>query len=350
MELFAKGRGAQINTPNPFDSQVRPHEIKVFEDDELNLKTRYITTYPKTLVNKVTSPDVGMEYSANPYQGCEHGCVYCYARNSHTFWGYSAGLDFEAVILVKKNAPQLLAKKLASKNWEPAPIVFSGNTDCYQPIEKKLQITRRMLEVCKQYDHPVGIITKNRLVMRDMDILQYLNNKNLIKVTVSLNSLDDSLRQKLEPRASSIATRLKLIEELCAAGIPTQVLAAPIIPGLNDHELHNLVEKFASLDVYDTHCIMVRLNGDIAAIFEDWLHKTFPDRAQKVLNKIKDLHGGKLNDSRFGSRMRGEGKLAESLHAQFALAKRKYMDPSKPRPQYDLSHYMKRKKPQLSLF
>lgn len=321
---YLKGRGSQINPHNRFDSKHYGESFhELIHNDETNIKTKYLKTHAKTIVNVVKSPDISMMYSMNPYQGCEHGCTYCYARNTHQYWGYSAGIDFESIIFVKKNAPELLEKKLKSKNWKAAPIMLSGNTDCYQPIEKKLGITRKILEVYWKYRHPVGIITKNSLMLRDLDLLHKLNKEGLLKVSVSLNTLNDKLRQKLEPRASSVHNRLKLINHLSAAGIYVNVMTAPMIPGLNTHEIPSLLEKFKSLGASDATYITLRLNGEVAIIFKDWLDKNYPDRASKIINQVSDTHGGKLSDSRFKVRMQGEGKISEMLTQQFRMTKKK---------------------------
>ena len=329
-ESFIKGRGAQLNVSNKFEAQ--QHEFRddfrnycATEGDELqNNHTVLIDAFPKTIVNKVTSPDVGMEYSLNPYQGCEHGCVYCYARNSHEYWGYSAGLDFERKILVKKNAVELLEKKLRSRKWEAKPIILSGNTDCYQPIEKKLKITRELLETFLKYKHPVGIITKNALVQRDIDLLRELAEDNLVSLTLSVTSLSEETRRILEPRTASIKKRLETIEKLSAANIPVNVMMAPIIPAINSHEIMPLAREISERGALSLGYTIVRLNGAIAGIFTDWIKKTMPDRANKVLNQIESIHGGKLNDSRFGTRMKGEGEFASQVAQQFKLARRKY--------------------------
>lgn len=327
---FIKGRGAQLNVSNKFEAQ--QHEFRddflnycATEGDEVqNNHTVLIDTFPKTIVNKVSSPDVGMEYSLNPYQGCEHGCIYCYARNSHEYWGYSAGLDFERKILVKKNAVELLEKKLRSRKWEAKPIILSGNTDCYQPIEKKLKITRQLLETFLKYKHPVGIITKNALVQRDMDILRELAEDDLVSVTLSVTSLSEETRRILEPRTASIKKRLETIEKLSGANIPVNVMMAPIIPAINSHEIMPLAKEISERGALSLGYTIVRLNGAIAEIFTDWIKKTMPDRADKVLNQIKNIHGGNLNDSRFGTRMKGEGEFASQVAQQVKLARRKY--------------------------
>ena len=344
---YFKGRGAQINPANPFDPVVR--DINPVIDEDISTKTKYLETHPKTILNKVESPDIGMAWSMNPYQGCEHGCVYCYARNTHTYWGYSAGLEFESVILVKRNAPQLLREKLQSKSWEALPIMLSGNTDCYQPIEKKLEITRQLLEVLWEFRHPVGMITKNSLILRDADIMQKMAKERLVKVSISINGLDESLRQKLEPRTATYQKRLETVKALSDLDIPVNVMVAPIIPGLNEHEIFDVVKAAADAGARAAHHVVVRLNGDVRTIFEDWLEKNFPDRAAKVLNKISSLHGGKTNDSRFHTRMRGEGQIAESIAAQMRMAKKKYMA-GRFMPDYNTELYKMYRDKQLTLF
>lgn len=350
-----KGRGAQRTIHNRFFE----HEHEVL-DEYLNFceaegeladknKTKYIDVFPKTFVNKVTSPDVGMNFSANPYQGCEHGCVYCYARNSHEYWGYGAGLDFERTILVKKNAPQLLDHLLKKKSWQPHPIVLSGNTDCYQPIERKLQITRQCIEVLHKWKHPFSIITKNSLLLRDLDLLKEMAALHLVTVNISITSLSEETRRLLEPRTASIKNRLKAVEILSKNNIPVRVMMAPIIPSLTSHEILPLVKKVSELGAIDVTGIMVRLNGQIGEIFKDWAYKTFPDRAERILNQIAESHGGSLNDSRFGTRMRGEGAIAQQVMDTMQLAKKKYLNVPKQKP-LETSHYLQLKDPQLRLF
>lgn len=332
---FLKGRGAQKNVHNRFFAQ--SYEMR---DDFLNYcnlegesaetnRTSFLEVFPKTIVNKVASPDIGMEFSMNPYQGCEHGCIYCFARNTHEFWGYSAGLDFERKILVKKNAPQLLEEKLKSKNWKAVTIVMSGNTDCYQPCEKQFEITRSCLEIFLKYKHPVSIITKNALIIRDLDILKQLAIDNLISVSVSITSLSEKTRQLLEPRTATIKKRLETVKILSENGIPVNVMLAPIIPGINSHEILPLAKAVADAGANSISHTVVRLNGAIGEIFSDWIHKAMPDRAEKVLNQIASCHGGNLNDSRFGDRIRGDGEFAQMLQAQMKLARRKFFSDKK---------------------
>lgn len=350
MNQEIKGRGAQINTDNPFAKlQSATHLDMVFSPPEQEIRTEYLETHPKTILNKVESRDIGLEYSMNPYQGCEHGCVYCYARNTHPYWGYSAGIDFESKILVKRDAPKLLAKKLASSKWVATPIMLSGNTDCYQPIEAKLEVTRQILDVLERYHHPVGIITKSALILRDKDILARMAKKNLASVAISINTLDESLRRHLEPRTATIQKRLQVIRELSDAGIHVTAMLAPIIPGLNDHEIMNLMEAVANAGAKHAGYITVRLNGDVGPIFIDWLQKKYKDRSDKILNRIMDTHGGQLNDSRVGVRMKGEGKYAEMIAAQFQLARKRHLPEAKSFT-YDLTQFEKARKPQTSLF
>ncbi|KAA3622383.1 MAG: radical SAM protein [Bacteroidetes bacterium] len=347
---YLKGRGAQINPPNRFHNLVYDEGTQhLLAEDSSQVPTKYIEVYPKTIINKVESPDLPFNYSMNPYQGCEHGCVYCYARNTHQFWGYSAGLEFEQTILYKKNAPQLLEKKLKSPRWKAEPIMLSGNTDCYQPAENKLQITRALLKVLLKYRHPVGIITKNSLILRDLDILQELNKYDLVKTVITVTTLDDKLRQFLEPRASSMASRFKTIQALSNADIPVTAMISPMIPGLNEHELIPLAKKVSTVGADNIFYSLVRLNGEIGRIFEDWLSKNYPDRKDKVLSKIRSCHSGELGDSRFGKRMSGEGNIAQIIKDQYKLAKKIYFKDAISRP-YNLELHEQFKTGQLKLF
>ncbi|MGN6476774.1 MAG: PA0069 family radical SAM protein [Flavipsychrobacter sp.] len=350
-ERFEKGRGAQFNPKNKFlkGEYVQEHTEGIDDWEQEERKTEYIYDESKTLVNKITSPDVGMMYSANPYQGCEHGCIYCYARNSHEYWGYSAGIDFESRIVVKKNAPALLKKFFENKNWEPAVISLSGNTDCYQPIERKMRITRKLLEICLEYRNPVGILTKNALVLRDTDILQELNKHNLVRVFSSITSLDEDLRRVLEPRTASYRSRLKVQETLSKAGIPTGIMNAPLIPGLNDTHMHDVLKAASEAGAKWAGYTIVRLNGAIGPIFKDWLYKTYTDRAEKVWNLISDCHEGKVNDSRWGNRMTGDGKFAELIKTQFAIYCKKYGLNETTKP-LNINDFRRIKNSQLPLF
>ncbi len=322
---YFKGRGSQINPHNKFlkRKSVQEHVEGIDEPFLQNEKTEIIFTHPKTIINRVTSPDL-MTLSMNPYQGCEHGCIYCYARNTHEYWGYSAGLDFERKIIVKENAAEILAKQLSNKNWQPEGIMFSGNTDCYQPLEKKFGITRKMLQVLLKFRHPAGMITKNSLIRRDIDILSEMAKLNLVHVMITITGLDESLRLKLEPRTATYVQRLETIRELSDAGIPVGVMVAPIIPGLNSHEVPDVLEAASRAGATSAGYTMVRLNGAIGEIFRDWLDKNFPDRADKVWHQIQEIHGGQVNDSRYGTRMRGEGAIAESIRKLFKISRDKF--------------------------
>jgi DNA repair photolyase len=318
-DQYLKGRGAQINTKNRFlqRQQVRS-EIESIDDwTEPNPATVYLEDQSKSLVNKVDSPDVGMWYSMNPYQGCEHGCIYCFARNVHEYWGYSAGLDFERKIIVKKNAPDLMRKFLMNRNWECVPISLSGNTDCYQPAEKKFKLSRGILEVCNEFNQPVGIITKNAGILRDKDLLQQMAGKNLVSVLVSITTFEEDLRRVMEPRTTTAKQRLRVLKELSDAGVRTGVMLGPMIPGLNEHEMQRIMEAASEQGAKFSAYTFIRLNGAIKLLFHDWLYKNFPDRADKVWHLIENGHGGKVNDSRFGVRMRGEGPIAELVRQQF---------------------------------
>lgn len=318
---YKNGRGAQFNSVNKFlsNSLVREHIEGIDDWEETNEKTSFIIGKSKTIANKVDSPDVGMWYSVNPYQGCEHGCIYCYARNSHEYWGFSAGLDFERKIIVKEDAPILFKKFLERKSWDVTPISLSGNTDCYQPAERKYKLTRQLLEIALAYKQPIGMITKNSLILRDLDILQEMAKHNLVSVNVSITSLDEKLRLKMEPRTTTAKQRLKIINDLSKAGIPTSAMVAPMIPGLNDYEMPAILKAVAENGAKRAGYTVVRLNGSIGKIFEDWLLKNFPDRFEKVWHQIQACHNGNVNDSRFGTRMRGDGNFAEMINATFKL-------------------------------
>lgn len=346
---YIKGRGAQFNAKNKFLVQeyVNEHPEGIDEVATLNKSTKLYYEYPKKIINKVDSPDLAFGFSMNPYQGCEHGCVYCYARNTHEYWGFSAGMDFESKIIVKPDAPKLLEKELLKKSWRPAPIMLSGNTDCYQPIERKLKITRGLLKVLVKYQNPVGMITKNSLILRDLNLLKALSENNLVKVSISITTLDEKLRLKLEPRTANINKRFKVIEKLAEAKIPVGVMVAPIIPGLNSHEIPDIMKKAAEAGALGAGMTIVRLNGAIQYLFKDWLEKNFPDRFNKVWNQVAEIHGGQVNDSQWGRRMTGSGPIAETIGKLFkSCYKRYYTD--RVMPPFDLTRF--RKSGNLNLF
>ena len=326
-KAFKKGRGANINTSNRFE---RFTYEELPEDAEKSVSTRFIEIFPKSIVNKVNSPDVGMEYSLNPYQGCEHGCTYCYARPTHEYWGYSAGVDFEQTILVKKNAPDLLRETFEKKSWKVKPIVLSGNTDCYQPAEREFELTRELLKVFLEYQHPVGIITKNGLLLRDLDIIEKLAEKRLISVNVTITTQDESLRRALEPRTSTIKKRWELVTALRRIDVPVHVMMSPAIPALNDHEVLPMAKTAKEAGATGFSSQIVRLMGKNEELFERWLEVHYPDRAKKVMEQIRSLHKGKTGTSEFGVRGRGTGVLADNLRSQRQLAIRKYFPNQRP--------------------
>jgi DNA repair photolyase len=317
---YIKGRGAQINTPNKFAKTISDDAEFVYRDaweKEDKQLTQIFYDDAKSIVNKVQMADLPLELSANAYQGCEHGCVYCYARNTHEYWGYSAGIDFETKIIVKSNAPDLLRKYFDKPTYKPQVLSLSMNTDCYQPIEREMKLTRQLLEVCLAYRNPVNILTKNALVLRDLDLLKSLNDYNLVHVSTSITTIDEKLRQLLEPRTSSIKTRLKIIEECATLGIPTGVMFAPIIPGLNDTDMFQVLDVAKKAGAQWAGYTIVRLNGSIADIFKDWLEKTYPNKYEKVMHHIASCHGGQFHDSRLGVRLHGEGHIAQMIKTQF---------------------------------
>lgn len=344
-----KGQGAVTNIHNHFIKN--RYETSIYQDDyeEQIAKTKILEVFPKTIVNAVKSPDLPMAYSMNPYQGCEHGCAYCFARPTHEYWGYSAGVDFERVIMVKKNAPQLLEQFFKKRGYKPEPILMSGNTDCYQPIERKLEITRKLLQVCLDYRHPVHVLTKNALVTRDIDILTKLAEKNLVTVSLSIPTINEDLRRVLEPRTSSVNTKLKALETLSKEGIPTHVMVAPMIPGLNTPEILPIVKTIAELGAQSFGYTLVRLNDTVEPVFIDWLEAHYPDRKDKVLHQISEMHGGKLGEKQVIKRQVGEGNIADMIHTSFKIARKKYFD-KKEFPALALHHFDGTKGEQLSLF
>ena len=316
---YQHGRGAQINPKNRFlrNETVKQHVEAIDDWEESRYPTQYIEQQAKSIVNKVDSPDVGMGYSMNPYAGCEHGCIYCYARNVHEYWGYSAGLDFEQKILVKKNAPQLLQQFLMHPKWDATPIMLSGNTDCYQPAEQQFRLTRALLEVCNQFNQPVGILTKNSWILKDKDLLQEMAGKKIVSAMVSITSFNEDLRRIMEPRTTTAKQKLKVISELSSAGVRMGVMMGPMIPGLNEHEMQRIMKAAADNGATFTAYTFIRLNGAVKLLFHDWLFKNLPNHAEKVWSLIEQSHGGKVNDNRWGLRMRGEGSLADMVLQQY---------------------------------
>ncbi|MBX2841413.1 MAG: PA0069 family radical SAM protein [Flammeovirgaceae bacterium] len=338
-EDYQKGRGAQKNTANRFSKSFYEFEPTDHENEKiLAPPTQIYKESPKKIISTNNSPDIPFTYSINPYQGCEHGCIYCYARPSHEYWGFSAGWDFETKIVVKENAANLLEKQFLSRNWKPASIMLSGNTDCYQPLEKKLKITRSLLKVFAKYGNPVGIITKNSLVLRDLDILKDLAKEGLVHVIISITTLDENLRRLMEPRTASGIKKLETIQQLTSAGVPVGIMTAPIIPALNSQEIPEILKQASENGALMAGYTMVRLNGALEELFKDWLEKNFPNKAEKVWNQIQNLHGGNVGDSRFGTRMRGEGKIADSITQLYKISKAKYFK-DKKLPPFNLTKF-----------
>lgn len=322
-----KGRGTAENPTNRFEElhyETGDYVQYVPGEEGTNPRTKFYLDPSKTILTKNNSPDVGFDYSVNPYRGCEHGCIYCFARPTHEYLGLSAGLDFETQILIKHKAPELLRVKLMSKSWEGEPINLSGITDCYQPIERKFELTRRVIEVLKEFNNPLTIITKNALVTRDIDLLAPMAEKNLVKVFISVTTLDSKLAQVMEPRTSHPKARLEAIQKLRKAGISVGSMVAPVIPGLTDHEMPAILKAVSEHGASAAGYVPLRLPYVLDDLFINWLETHFPDRKEKVLNRIKEIRGGKLNDSDFGSRMRGEGIYAEQLRSMFEMFSAKY--------------------------
>lgn len=318
-----KGRGTGDNPTNRFLSESLERDEDWDPSEDSAPQTQFIADDTKTLIARNDSPDIPFDASINVYRGCEHGCVYCYARPFHEYLGYSSGIDFETRILVKHRAPELLREELSSPKWKPQVLAMSGVTDCYQPAERKFQLTRRCLEVLAEFRNPVGIVTKNYLVTRDIDLLSELARHQAIVVFLSLTTLDATLTPKLEPRASLPAYRLAAIRKLRDAGIPVGVMIAPIIPGLNDHEIPALLAEAARAGATSAGKVVLRLPFALKELFEGWLERHFPERKDKVLNRIRALRDGQLNDSAPGRRMTGEGLFAEQIAKLFEVAARK---------------------------
>ncbi|MGF1580687.1 MAG: PA0069 family radical SAM protein [Gemmataceae bacterium] len=320
-----RGRGASNNPANRFatvEYEIDP-DTALDEDDLPAPHTEFYADDSRTIITENQSPDVGFDFSINPYRGCEHGCVYCYARPTHEFLGFSAGLDFEMRIMVKQNAASLLRKELSSSKWKPKVLGFSSVTDPYQPIERSLKLTRGCLEVLAEFRNPVAIITKNRLVTRDIDLLLELAEHNAAKVFVSITTLNGDLRQKLEPRTSHHEGRLAAIEELTKAGITAGVMVAPIIPGLTESEMPSILEAAARVGAKFAGYTVLRLPGAVDRLFSQWLEDHFPNHKKKVLGRVETLHGGERDDNRFGVRMRGEGVIADLISQMFQVTCKK---------------------------
>ncbi len=350
-----KGRGAAENPANRFERlryEVDPEfaDWQAAEGEARRaLPTLYFRDPSRRALSTNQSPDLPFDSGLNPYRGCEHGCVYCYARPTHEYLGFSAGLDFETRILVKEDLPDLLRRELAAPRWRPQVVAVGTVTDAYQPIERRLGLTRRCLEVFVEFRNPVSVVTKSELVVRDADLLGELARFEAASVSVSITSLDRALHRAMEPRAAAPARRLAAIEALAKAGIPVGVLVAPVIPGLNDHEIPSIVAAAARAGAVGASLVMLRLPHGLAPLFESWLDRHRPERKAKVLGLVRAMRGGRLNDPRFHSRQRGEGHHAEQTHALFELARRRAGLVARS-PELSTASFRRPAEPQLALF
>jgi DNA repair photolyase len=320
-------RGTELEIKNRFERT----SYKTFDDGwDTNLEelpvvqTQFFNDHTRSIISKNDSPDIGMMYSINVYRGCEHGCAYCYARPSHEYLGFNSAIDFESKIMVKHDAPALLRKEFDSPKWKPTSIMMSANTDCYQPAERKFGLTREMLKVFLEYRNPVSILTKNALIARDIDIIKEMASMNLISTMLSVTSLDPELRQKLEPRTSTVQMKFKAMEQLAKADVPVGIMVGPIIPGLNDSEVPKILERASNAGAtFHAHTIL-RLSYSLKDIFREWLTKNFPEKSERILKRVEMIRDGQLNDSSFGTRMTGIGAYADFMHTLFYQMCEKY--------------------------
>jgi DNA repair photolyase len=345
---WPRGRGAATNPANRFVRITLEPDPDWDPANDIQPRTEFLVDHSESILSFNDSPDIPFRASLNPYRGCEHGCAYCYARPTHEYLGLSAGLDFESRILVKERAPELLRRQLASPKWEPQWLALSGVTDPYQPVERRLGLTRRCLEVLADFRNPVGIVTKNHLVTRDLDHLAALARHQAVAVNLSITTLDRGLAQDLEPRASSPAMRLEAIETLRRAGVPVGVLVAPLIPGLNDHEIPAILAAAARAGAGWASKVLLRLPHGVGPIFEAWLDRHHPLKRDKVIHQLQAMRGGAMNDARFGSRMRGEGRAAEDLERLFEVAARR-AGLDKPSPALSVAAFRRPPGPQMEL-
>ncbi len=322
------GRGTQLNPPNRYERlhvEIDPEDVSIPQDEGPPAeRTLYYRDTSRSVLAENDSPDIGFRFSLNPYRGCEHGCVYCYARPSHEYLGFSAGLDFERRIMVKETAPTLLRAALRAPRWQPQVVALSGNTDCYQPVERRLKLTRRCLEVFAEFRNPVGVITKSALVARDADVLGELARHGAARVMASVTTLDPDLARRMEPRAAQPERRLEAIAALTRAGVPVGVMIGPVIPGLNDTEIPRILAAAAAAGADCASWVLLRLPKPLDVLFERWLAEHVPERRERVLHRIRETRSGRISDSRFGHRGRGEGEYARQIAALFHAAARKY--------------------------
>jgi DNA repair photolyase len=347
-----KGRGAVSNPTGRFEKfYIQPDPESDLQEDETGPRTEFFTDHTESIFAKNQSPDVPFDLSINPYRGCEHGCAYCFARPSHEYLGFSAGLDFESKIMVKPNAAKLLREEFSSPKWKPQVVAMSGVTDCYQPIERKLKITRSCLEVFVEARNPIAMITKNFLITRDIDLLKELTRFEAVAVFISITTLDPKLASRLEPRASLPAKRLEAIRVLKEAGIPTGIMMAPVIPGLTDHEIFPLLDAAAKAGASSAGYVLLRLPYGVKDVFEQWLEAHYPLRKEAVLSRIRATRDGKLYESEFSERMKGSGLIAEQIHQQFEIATRRSgLSGARRTPELSIAHFRRPSEPQLELF
>lgn len=336
--------GSNIDPPNRFEAVHQQPDLEHLEWDQEHLKARthrrieYIADSTKSIVSQNKSPDIPFRYSINPYRGCVHSCSYCYARPGHEYLGFNAGMDFETKIVVKHEAPTLFRQFLSKKTWKPVPIAFSGVTDCYQPAEREFRLTRGCLEVALECRQPISIVTKNALVIRDLKILEALAAESLVHVYLSITSLDPELARDMEPRTSIPSARLRAVRMLSEANIPVGVMTAPIIPGLNDSEIPPILQAAKEAGAITASYILLRLPLTVEPVFVEWLRRTRPNHADKVLGRIREARSGKLNDSTFGERMTGSGLMADQIRKMFGMFRQKFgLDGSMP--DYDCDRF-----------
>jgi DNA repair photolyase len=322
-----RGRGARSNRTGRYETEVREEFDDGWTlDDEgvVTIKTTVTAEKAKAIITHNDSPDVGFSASINPYRGCEHGCIYCYARPAHAYMGLSPGLDFESKLFFKPEASRLLERELSNPRYVPEIIHIGGNTDPYQPEERKLRVTRQLIEVLDRFNHPFSVITKSALIVRDLDLLSAMAKRNLVRVAISITTLDRKLARSMEPRAATPEKRLEAVRRLSEAGVPVIVMFAPCIPGLNDHELEAVLERSAAAGAKGAGYVALRLPMEIKDLFKEWLATDHPDRAARVMSLVRQMRGGKEYDSQWGKRMKGEGPIAALISRRFATARKRY--------------------------
>ena len=348
-----RGRGTSSNPDIRFDSlATRWFDDGWSREEDLPiLRTEVRDENPRKVISRNTSPDLYFDRSLNPYRGCEHGCVYCFARPSHAYLGLSPGLEFETQLIARPGAPEILEKELRAPRYRPATLAIGSNTDPYQPIEKERKIMRGCLEVLRDFKHPVAIVTKGSLIERDIDILSELASDGLVRVGISVTTLDAEISRKMEPRVPSPARRLKVVERLAEAGIDVRIMASPMIPALTDHELEAILRSGADAGARAASMIVLRLPREVASLFREWVETNFPDRAARIMGRVRELHGGRDYDPQWGQRMRGQGQWAELMQKRFARALRQFgLDKHRPALRTDLFSAPARVGDQLSLF